>query len=260
LDRIEDTVPGLRTWHRAQYRRHFEKFYQWERLFHGVYPTWAAAVADIPNGRPIGYDNPESSTFLGRSSPMLPSEYPILFWLASLLREQHTVFDFGGYLGLSYNWYRPYLTYPESLRWIVYDVPAVVREGQQILAREPDAHLQFTDDFTRAAEAGILLASGSLQFAEPSFAAMLAALSTRPPHLLINKVPLADNSKFFTLNNTGPAIAPYKIERRADFLASLEALGYTLIDSWKNPELACFIPLHPEASISAFDGFYFRQK
>jgi putative methyltransferase (TIGR04325 family) len=240
MDRVEDVIPGLRAWHRAQYRRHFTKYSQWERLFHGVYATWHEALSAIPAGRPVGYDNPETATFLGSESPMLPSEYPVLFWLASLLREETQVFDFGGYLGLSYRWGKPYGFYPANLRWTVYDVPAVVRAGEAMLLRAPDPHLAFTEHFAEAASAGVLLASGSLQFDEQPFATRLGDLSAKPRHLLINKTPLT--------------------HRHADFVASIEALGYRLIDTWKNPELGCFIAFHPEATIDAFDGFYFRRE
>jgi putative methyltransferase (TIGR04325 family) len=257
-ERLEGLFPPLRVWHRAQYQRHFQKFYAWERLFHGVYPNADAALREIPKDRPIGYDNPEAAEFLGTHSPMLPSEYPILFWLGKLLKKNPRVLDLGGYLGLSYNWYKPYAIYPQDLRWTVYDVPNVVQSGLGILEREPNPALHFTADFAEAATANVLLASGSLQFCPETLAAMLAALPARPAHLLINKLPATHLPSFYTLHNMGPAIAPYRVCNRADFLASLEALGYQLVDSWKNPELSCFIPFHPDESVPAYDGFYLR--
>jgi len=259
VERLEARAPFLRHWHRMQYQRHFEKVYKYERIFSGVYPDHATALSHIPKDRPIGYDNPETSNFLGRTSPMLPSEYPILFWLSQLLRNHPAVFDFGGYLGLNYNWYRPYNIYPPNLRWTIYDVPAVIREGQRILETEPVPQLTFTTDFSQAASAEILLASGSLQFCAESLAQMLAPLETKPTHLLINKTPGTDHQTYYTLNNMGPAISVYKITNRRTFVASLEALGYELVDSWKNPDLTCYIPFHPDHAVSAFDGYYFRK-
>jgi putative methyltransferase (TIGR04325 family) len=259
-ERLEILFPPLRVWHRAQYQRHFQKFYAWERLFQGVYPSAETALTQIPKDRPIGYDNPEAAQFLGRTSPMLPSEYPILFWLGKLLQQNPTILDLGGYLGLSYNWYKPYSIYPPDLRWTVYDVPSVVQSGLSILAREPDPTLHFTANFTEAASANILLASGSLQFCPQRLAAMLAPLPTRPTHLLVNKLPTTHLPTFYTLHNMGPAIAPYRIFNRAEFVTSLAPLGYELVDSWKNPELSCFIPFHPDESVSAYEGFYFRKR
>jgi len=258
VEALEAKAPFLRQWHRMQYQRHFEKVYQYERIFSGVYPDYATALSHIPKDRPVGYDNPETATFLGRTSSMLPSEYPVLFWLAQILRDNRTVFDFGGYLGLNYNWYQRYRIYPPNMFWTIYDVPAVVLEGQRILETEPDPRLRFTADFSLAASAAVLLASGSLQFCDESLAQMLARLANKPKHLLINKTPLTEGNTFFTLNNMGPAISVYKIANRTEFIASLEALGYELVDSWKNPDLTCYIPLHPDKAVSAFDGLYLR--
>jgi putative methyltransferase (TIGR04325 family) len=259
VERLEARLPFLRQWHRMQYQRHFDRVYQYERIFNGVYPDYASALAHIPKDRPVGYDNAGAATFLGRTSAMLPSEYPVLFWLAQVLPDNPAVFDFGGYLGLNYNWCRRYNIHPPNLRWTIYDVPAVIREGQQILEREPDPRLQFTTDLTQAASANILLASGSLQFCEESLAEMLEPLASRPANLLINKTPITERETYFTLNNMGPAISVYKISNRTGFIASLGELGYELVDAWKNPDLTCYIPLHPDHTVSAFDGYYFRR-
>jgi putative methyltransferase (TIGR04325 family) len=259
VEAVEARIPFVRQWHRVQYQRHFTRTYGYERIFSGVYPTFAEALAHIPSDRPAGYDNAETATFLGRTSPMLPSEYPVLFWLSRLLADHPKVFDFGGYLGLNYNWYNGYGIFPPALHWTIYDVPAVIREGQAILAREPDPRLEFTHDLSRAAGADILFASGSLHFCEDSLSVMLARLERLPPHLLINKTPTNWQPTYFTLNNMGPAISAYKIVNRTEFVASLEALGYELVDSWKNPDLTCYIPFHPDESVTSFDGFYFRR-
>ncbi len=263
MERVEIFVPPVRIWHRAQYERHFRKFYPWERLFQGVYPTYAAALEAIPKDRPVGYDNAAAATFLGQHSPMLPSEYPILFWLTRLLGDpavKPSVFDFGGSLGLGYNWYRPYGILPPDLQWTIYDVPAVVEAGKEILAREPDAALHFTADFSEASSSSILLASGALHFEPRPFAVLLAHLDTLPDHLLINKFPACDRTTFYTVMNMGPAMAPYRVSNRTEFIQSLEALGYRLVDSWKNPELTAYIPFHPYESVAAFDGFYLRKQ
>ena len=259
-ERLETLIPPLRVWHRSQYQRHFQKFYAWERLFHGVYSSADEALKHIPKDRPIGYDNPEAAKFLGTHSPMLPSEYPILFWLAKLFQENPTILDLGGYLGLSYNWYKPYAIYPPALRWIIYDVPSVVESGLAILAREPDPQLHFTASFAEASAANILLASGSLQFCPETLAEMLALLPIKPTHLLINKLPTTHLPTFYTLHNMGPAIAPYRIFNRQDFLTSLASLGYVEVDTWKNPELSCHIPFHPDESVQSYEGFYLRKR
>lgn len=256
---LEQALPPLRYWHRAQYQRHFNKLYKWERLFHGVYPDFATALLDIPKDRPVGYDNAESAVSLGRETPMLPSEYPIIHWLSKLLPTNPNILDVGGYLGFSYDWYKKYDIYPPALRWTIFDVPAVVDEGKRMMEREPGRPLHFTTDFAEGSTADVLLASGSLQFIEESFAGMLAKLDRLPPHVLVNKLAATHQQEFYTLQNMGPSIAPYRVVRRADFIAALEAMGYELVDSWQNPELTCYIPFYPDHTVEAFDGFYFRR-
>lgn len=259
IESLEDNLSFVRQWHRVQYQRHFEKITEWERIFSGVYPDFATAQLSIPKGHFVGYDNPKAAVFLGRKSSLLPSEYPTLFWLSLLLRSNTTVFDFGGYLAILYNTYKRFGIYPPDLRWTVYDVPAVVAEGQKILEEEPDCLLRYTSCKSDAASSNIMLASGSIQYCEETITELLTPLSHLPDHLLINKLPTTEGAQFFTLQNMGPAIAPYRVVKRSDFIQSVESLGYYLIDSWKNPDLSCYIPFHPDQAVSAFDGFYFSR-
>ncbi|MEO6803914.1 MAG: methyltransferase, TIGR04325 family [Granulicella sp.] len=260
LERLEEDLPYLRQWHRMQYQRHFEKALKWERIFSGVYPDFRTAQSHIPKNLLVGYDNPETATFLGRKCQLLPSEYPVLFWLSRLFQDNHSIFDFGGYIGILYNTYRQFNIYPQNLQWTVYDVPAVIAAGQQILDNDPDPSLKFTCDVADAASASILLAAGSLQYSEPSIAEILSGLRQMPEHLLINKLPTTKLPSFFTLQNMGPAVSPYKVVRRIEFVQSLETLGYRLIDGWKNPDLSCYIPFHPDHAVEEFDGFYFARQ
>lgn len=258
MDFSESKLPLLREWHRFAYEEHFQRTAKWGRMFRGVYPDFQTALAAIPKGHKIGYDNKETATFLGRTASILPSDYPILLWMQSLLPGTKVLFDFGGYLGFAYNSYKRYCTYPDRLRWIVYDVAAVVEAGKCILEAEPDPTLEYTTVFADASQADIFLAAGSLQFCEEPLAPRLSALERMPKHLLINKVPTTEGTSFVTLQNMGPATSPYQVFQHADFVASLEQLGYELIDGWDTPDFACYIPFHPDQTVRAFRGFYFR--
>ncbi len=260
VDRIEAAVPPLRTWHRFEYEQHFQRMAQWERLFSGVYPSFAAALAAIPKTRHNSYDNPGSATFLGHTAAVRSNDYPVLFWLSQLLPQNPNVFDFGGYLGISYYSFDRFLHYPEKLQWTIYDVPAVVSEGTKLAEEKGRAQLSFTTDFSRVRDFPLLLAFGSLQFPEQTLAEFLAPLTKRPRHLLLNKLPLTDLKTFYTLHNMGPALSPYRIANREEFLRSMDALGYELIDKWENLELGCYIPFHPDHCVRAFSGMYLRQR
>ena len=261
VDKVESAVPLIRKWHRFEYEQHFMRVAEWERLFSGVYPSFAAAQNAIPADRNNSYDNPESATFLGYKSSIRSSDYPVLFWLEKLLPQNPRVFDFGGYLGISYYSYQKLLEYPENLQWTIYDVPAVANAGAR-LAKEKDGRKQlaFTTALEQAEQFPIFLSFGSLQFPESTFAEIFGKFSTLPPHVLINKLPFTDRETFYTLHNMGPALAPYRIANRDEFLKSADDLGYELIDNWDNPEFGCYIPYHPDHSVRAFSGMYLRQK
>lgn len=260
VDKIESAVPLIRKWHRFEYEQHFLRVAKWERLFSGVYPTFEAANAAIPATRNNSYDNPDSAKFLGHKGSARSSDYPVLYWLGRLLPENPKVFDFGGYLGISYYSFKQYLSYPANLVWTIYDVPAVVEAGARLAGEKGEARLSFTTAVDRAQEFPLLLAFGSLQFPEQSFASLLRPLNPRPRHLLLNKLPLSDRDTFFTLHNMGPALAPYRVANRKEFLLSMDDLGYEVVDRWENPEFGCYIPGYPDHSVREFSGMYLRQK
>lgn len=257
---LENHVPFVRQWHRFAYEEHFFRVAKWERLFHGVYPDYASASKAIPERFNVGYDNADAATFLGQNASVRSSDYPVLFWLIRLLPENYRVLDFGGYLGISYRAYAPFLSYPTGLTWTVYDVPAVVAKGKELLASHPDPRLSFTTDFMKAADADILLAAGSLQFCERDFSLYLAGLPRLPRHLLINKTPIIEGEQFVTLHSMGVALTPYRVFQEKQFMDSLVRLGYRLVDQWKNEDFACMIPFDLERSVNAFSGMYFTRE
>jgi putative methyltransferase (TIGR04325 family) len=256
---LEAHVPFVREWHRVAYEEHFFRVSRWERLFYGVYPDFASAEKAIPKQFPIGYDNPEASSFLGHKLSIRSSDYPILFWLRCLLEENDKVFDFGGYLGISYWSYAPLIDFPASLSWTVYDVPAVVEKGKEMQLVRPSSALSYTTDFSEAAKADILLASGSLQFCVRDLADYLSELKSLPKHLLINETPMVSTEPFVTLQNMGPALAPYRILQKQQFIDSLTNLHYRVVDQWQNDDFACVIPFEPDRTVRAFTGMYLRR-
>ena len=253
---IENHVPFVRQWHRFAYEEHFFRVAKWERLFHGVYPDFATAAKAIPNRFNFGYDNSDAAAFLGQNASVRSSDYPVLFWLNRLLPQNHRVLDFGGYLGISFRAYARLLKYPPDLTWTIYDVPAVVAKGTELLTSHPEPALSYTTDFAQAANSDIVLAAGSLQFCERDFSEYLAALPRLPQHLLINKTPMTDGDPYVTLHSMGVALTPYRIFQEKQFVNSLAKLGYHLIDQWKNEDFACMIPFDLDRSVNAFSGMY----
>jgi len=243
------------------YRRYFDGARgEHVRLFRGIFPSFEAAARHIPRGSPSGYDNPISATrMLGEWKTVHSSDYPVLFWLAKLLPDCKTVFDWGGSVGLKYFAFRPYLEYASDLIWNVSEVPAVVKLGRQVAGDRGSGALRFTTDLTGLAEAGVLLAAGVLQFIADPFTA-LRGQPLLPRDVIVNKVPVYELPSAVTLHNMGTAFCPYHLFNRAEFVRAIETLGYRLVDEWRSPGVGCQIPLYPEHSIAAYSGFYFTRR
>jgi putative methyltransferase (TIGR04325 family) len=260
VDWMEGHVPGIKSWHSCAYQQQLRRVTQFARRFHGVYTSFDKALKAADGTKLIGYDNPQSAQLIPAIGPVFPSDYPVLFWMRTALESCHVVFDLGGHVGVSYYAFHKYLDYPAGLSWIVYDLPSVVLEGINVAKREDAIGLSFTTRFSDCDGANILLASGSLQFLPESFDSLLKSVSILPAHILVNRTPLSDHEAFVTLQDTGPALCPYRIFHRETFVHSVEALGYELVDSWKNPDFTCYIPFHSVRDLDAFTGLYFRLK
>lgn len=255
VPRVAD-VPLIRNLRQVRYEYQFRR---WPGAFRGVYASFDQAVRTAPPGK-IGYDHPElASAYRNRLDP-ITSEYPVMFWLQCALdRGARRVFDYGGHVGLAYHAFRGRMQYPSDLAWRVCDLPNMVEQGRE-LAHQRDARgLTFTTEPTEADGFDVLFSQGALQYMERPLATLLGALSRPPAHLLLNQVPLAEGPGFVTLQNTIVAYTPYRIFSRSEFVSSLQALGYELVDSWRTPELAVHIPFHPTHVVESYSGVYLRR-
>jgi putative methyltransferase (TIGR04325 family) len=226
--------------------------------FRGVYASFAEAEASVPANQLVGYDHAElAGLYRHRMEKANQSDYAVLFWLKGILDARSFVFDFGGHVGVSYHGWRSYLDYPAGLRWLVHDMPAIVKVGAELAAERPSAGLGFTSEVTDARGCTIFLAAGSLQYVEEPLPAMLTRIGPLPRHLIVNKLPMYDGESFVTVQSTGRAFHPYRIYNRAAFVAELTALGYRVVDDWCNREQHCEIPFTRGRDIDAYSGYYF---
>jgi putative methyltransferase (TIGR04325 family) len=259
IDQIA-TFPPLRTLLEARYEREFAGNVK-ANLFRGVFETFEAAQASAPESRPAGYDNPNAaSMYLERTKVIYPADYPVMFWLEKVIGEGcRKIFDLGGHIGVSYYAYRRHISYPQDLRWTVFDVPAVVAKGrEQRQAMDSAGQLDFTKQFEDSLGADVVTAIGSLQYLPDTLAERLKRVDMRPRHLLLSLVPAHLERSCFTLQSIGTAFCPYRIFGMEEFIKSFEAVGYSLVDRWENVEKGCHIPFRPNDSLDRYYGFYFR--
>jgi putative methyltransferase (TIGR04325 family) len=244
---------------RAQTRRFNSATGMNVRLFNGIFPDFASAARAIPTDRPSGYDNePSASRVLSEWLEITPSDYPAMFWLAKLLPQARSVFDWGGNVGLKYFAYRRYIDYPADMVWCVNDVPAVVAVGKTIAEREAAAALRFTTTLEELADADVLYSAGTLHFID-DHVALLKGVKALPPHVILGKLPISDAPAAVTLQNMGTAFCPNHLFNRAAFERGFLELGYRLVDRWMSPEMNCFIPFYPDRSIRGYSGYYFAK-
>lgn len=229
--------------------------------FRGVHASFTEAEAAIPKGSRVGYDHDAlAGMYRNRIQKACQSDYAVLFWLRGLLNEQTRLFDFGGHIGVSYYGWKNYLDYPSGMRWLICDMPAIIREGRSFAEEQGAERLFFTDELASGRDSTIFMAAGSLQYVDMSVAEILAKMSARPQHLLINKMPLYDGESFVTVQSTGRAFHPYRISNRDEFVSGITALGYRVVDDWTNRETSCRIPHTRGRDIDAYSGYYFTRE
>jgi putative methyltransferase (TIGR04325 family) len=242
-----------------RYERVFATAQGHVRMFRGIYRSFAEAAATVPASSALGYNNSSAATRLEHERHrVVASDYPVMFWLERLLRENERVFDFGGNVGISYFGYRRHLQYPPGLRWTICDLPAVVERGRTIARDEVAPGLEFTSDREGLAAADILLAAGVLHFLEDPIA-FIADTPTLPDHLLFNKLPLHDGESVLTLHSIGSGFCPYHLLNRQEFVAAVERRGFECVDAWQNHDVGCYVPFHSEFAVPTYSGFYFRR-
>jgi putative methyltransferase (TIGR04325 family) len=243
-----------------------EKFAAIHGSFWGVFETFDRAIQAAPETKPLGYDNAdlasdyqgmlEESNWENSGNMIRGCDYPVLFWLKSILNEKtNRVIDFGGNIGIHYYSYAKFLKYPENLEWTICEMPEITRRGRELAESRSAKHLFFTTDFSDTNQKDIFIASGSVQYVE-DLAEQLSMCEHKPRHLLINRLPLYDGEKFVTLQNGGKVFYPQYVFNKTEFFEKLRQIGYETIDIWEDRNDRCMIPFHEDRSVSVYSGFY----
>lgn len=228
----------------------------------GVYENFSQAELAAPRWKGIGYNHHDLANSYRELLTLTldSSDYPLLFHLDHILRDHSTVLDIGGNIGVHYLRYRPYFKF-ETLRWIVYDVPAITKVGRETCADIPN--IAFIDDLAEIKESrlDVIHASDSTQY----FARWDLIIQTlidkgiRPANILFEGVPVYDGPQYVTLQNGGTVYYPHYVFNREDFVGAITKLGYELVDTWSINESHCNIPFHPEKDVHALSGFCFSE-
>jgi putative methyltransferase (TIGR04325 family) len=229
--------------------------------FRGVYRTFQQASRAIPKGRKSGRDHVEvAEMYEPYMEKVRLSDYPALLWMSRALEPGCRVFDLGGHVGLAYYAFSRYLCYPPGLRWTVYDLPEIIRKGEQLARRRNAYSLAFTQDLRGAEGCDIFHAAGSLQCVDVDLSTIVGRLQKKPRHVLINRLPAYDGASYYTIQDIGPVMIPYRVFNKRETIRTMEDSGYELIDSWEIREASCgsgVVPFHPARSFEGYCGWYF---
>ena len=262
LARTARTLPGIYHWRRAAYIKRFRDNLR-SNMFLGVFDTFEEAAASAPATRPVGYDNPQSASMYVSDEymRMQPHDYPAALWLARSLHEGHRgIADLGGSVGIKFYAFSRVVDYPSDMRWTVIEVPAVVKAGVEL----SDTHgggprLMFCESRAAIDGAETLIASGSLQYLPRTLADILRSWEAMPRRIIVNATPLHESRSFYTLNSIGTAFCPYRVSSRAEFVAELSDLGYSLRDEWRRAGKLLRLPFDPGYGDVPYCGFCFDQ-
>ncbi|MDQ3287456.1 MAG: methyltransferase, TIGR04325 family [Pseudomonadota bacterium] len=258
-------LPLLAPITRPLYRGQFNQLYHEGNRYYGRFDCYQAALAAVPPQAPSYDTKAAGRMYRGLLDDLRLCDYPALHWLSKLFSERPVgektaVFDLGGHVGIVYYAFRRYLDYPAQLRWTVHDVSNVIEAGRN-WAAEHDAHGQL--DFAAAAGAAdgqdVLFTSGALQYLDYTLPELLGSLRQPPSHVLVNLLPMHPTRGYFTLQNMGFAICPYRVMAAQDFIDAMAELGYSVIDRWDILDRNIHVPFEPQCTIGRYTGMYLRR-
>jgi putative methyltransferase (TIGR04325 family) len=262
LQRVGDVLaetPGLGQLVKPLYRRAFERHRGEDNAYFGIYESFEQATAAAPATVVTGYDTDAAASLYDyRISKLESSDYPALFWLDRMLASgQRRIFDLGGHVGVGYYAFQQLLKFPDDLIWQVHDVPVIMTRGRELAReRDPKQRLRFVE-LDEVDGCDVLMAMGSLQYLDYTLPELIRRQQTPPANLLINLTPMHPNRSFFTLQNIGVAVCPYRISAVPEFIFEVRALGYRLQERWDHLERQIRFPFDPDYSIDRYHGFYF---
>ncbi len=227
----------------------------------GIYPTFGEAQAGIPDEAQAGYDR-ESTRDVFTTLPIdrvRPADYAVMLHLRLLMKDGGKLLDLGGSIGMMCYTVQKYFSLPSSFQWTICDVPRMVEAGKLVALREGEKSkpIRFITDLSHAEQPDIFFSSGALQYIEAPLASLLSNLPALPQAVLINRIPVWEHKFMATIQDIGFCMAAYCVFNRSELIASMEALGYRLVDEWPCLESTFSVRFHPSIRLNAYTGFYF---
>jgi putative methyltransferase (TIGR04325 family) len=139
---------------------------------------------------------------------------------------------------------------------VVCDFPSFTQRGEEFAKEQLADALSFTTNRQDANGSLVYLTNGTLQYIETGLAEMLSELAEKPPHVLVNRVPVYSGETYYTVQYGAFSYSPYKVMNAEQLINSMEHLGYRKIDQWSLPR-KLRIPFRSAHFVADYQGFYF---
>lgn len=224
--------------------------------FWGVFDSQEEALQAAPLGLRLDWDDAALHGFL-RGQPSIAHS---LRWIAQRAAPGSLVLDFGGQLGALFYAAQSEGLLPEQIHWLVVDVPTAVEKGRAQALHRGERRLQFRADVPAGLAPDFVVAAGAVQYVFSDFASFLQALGTPPPAMLLNKLSLNASPSFWTLQNQGASVTPYRIYNETAYLAEVAAAGYEIRERWPVDEIAVDIPFRPDLRVPRLAGLMLERR
>lgn len=233
----------------------------------GVFNTWEDASQAAAKRKSTEYDVINANKAKNSESEKQTldtwfhdGDYPLLYWLSKIVDERCTVLDLGGSIGHFFYSIQSKLNLPETMKYVIAELPAAVTYGAEIARERKEGRLSFVDsgDLSPLPNFDVLLSAGALQYIPRPFSRILSELSAQPEHILLHNLPVHAEREFFTIQNLGLCEVPYRIHSERALCGEMESRGYTLMAKWVK-DRTIEIPFHRDLVISGYAGFYFRR-
>jgi putative methyltransferase (TIGR04325 family) len=218
----------------------------------------AAAMSNYENGGQTSIDYMNATSAAAQEARL--SDYPALFHIRPLLPNIRRVFDLGGGVGSLLYCYSSHIDIPANVTWIVCELPRTREIGERIARERSERRLVFTDRFADAEGVDLFIACGSLHYFERPLSHLIAELTEKPRHVVVNRTPLVDGPAVATVQDGDTYRLACMLYNRRDLIRSFEAIGFELVDEWRTTEYSVIIPCYPDLSASTYCGMFFRLK
>ena len=261
LTSIGSRAPGRRLILRLRSQRWSQSLLESALAYRNTFPSFAEAQSSASKYIAAGHEHPDEIRYhTSIADSIRESDYPVLFHLAPLAAGLRRVFDLGGHVGNLFYAYQHKICFSSDITWTVYDLPHKRPFAEKLAKERNETRIRFADTLAEADGSDVFIASGSLHYFEQPLDEILRGLEHPPPHVFVNRTPFSAGKSLITVQDNRSYLVPCTLHSRSELISGMVNLGYELVSEWPVHERKLCVPLYPDLTAHAYEGFYFRRK